>query len=580
METLTQNIKTQKLVSLLLLIAILSPAIISFSMPKKARADLFGADIPLLTLIVANTGATAIATGATATATGIIAGSTTVNTAISIKNVAKEVFRQFLMLTARRLLSKITQNTINWINTGFHGNPLYIENSKSFFGDIAKTEVRTLVDLFGYDSHRFPFGKDFALSVINSYQRQLADNAEYSLSRVINDPVLLRAYQSDFNVGGWNTFFLNTQYPQNNYIGFNMLATETLARRLEGTVQNNAQKVNTALDRSMGFLSPQTCPSNPQYNNLKNQFQRPSFQPTVAPPEPSPELIEVERRLQEAREDGSLSEDDILALESDYRRLRPEYDAQVRQYQGKLGAEKDTWTLLNTCPGGLVSTTPGSVVGSNIMKAINSKFSQTELGAALGNSFSAIFDALINKFLNKGLNSLTNTVALEGEEDICVFEYFGDKVPQCGGGSTEGGGGSCISEITIVTETLRGEVAGAIEKALAEDPVLAETNAGERSNITAFRDLVVKQLQSAGLEASATYNGNCNLSPNSLGVKSGSSEFGELYDVVRDDPALTIRSASSAVGRPLYNGNATWGFITNGTKSSTSGSLPEAPQIP
>ena len=139
------------------------------------------------------------------------------------------------------MLQQMTKSVVNWINTGNWGNPLFVTNPQSFFKDIAKSEIKNIVSIFGYDSRRFPFGKDFALNLINSYKTQLATNAEYTLNKAITDPVLLRAYQNDFNVGGWNGFLVNTQYPQNNYIGFNMIATEQIARKLEGTAQTAVQ---------------------------------------------------------------------------------------------------------------------------------------------------------------------------------------------------------------------------------------------------------------------------------------------------------------------------------------------------
>ena len=100
--------------------------------------------------------------------------------------------------------------------------------------------------MFAYDRLKYPFGKDFAKNIINTYQRKLADNASYSLSNAIRDPVYLDQYRNNFNVGGWNGFLVNTQYPQNNYIGFQMIATQELARRVQGTSQSAAKKTQTS----------------------------------------------------------------------------------------------------------------------------------------------------------------------------------------------------------------------------------------------------------------------------------------------------------------------------------------------
>lgn len=375
-KILTKNKTVQKFISSLIILTILTPALLVSFTPKKAEAQWVVSD--------------------------------PAHTAITLKIVIQEIWKQAMMAIARKLLNKITQSTVNWINSGFHGNPLYVENSGSFFKDIAKYEVRNLVDSVGYNSLQFPFGKSFALNTIDAYKRQFEDNASYSLSKAIDDPVFLNNFRNDFNVGGWNGFLINTQYPQNNYIGFQILATEQLALRLDGTSQNAAQKVNTTLQQGLGFLSPQTCPSNPAYNNLKNQFQQPTFKTTLQyePPRPG------DFPTAEAFNDAWLI-----------------YD---RDYEGRLAAERDTFTLTSTCPGGLVSTTPGSVVGDQVKVALASKIKQGELAAALGNSLAAIFDALINKFMSVGLNALSDKLnppePPPTETDVSGFTYMGSSI--------------------------------------------------------------------------------------------------------------------------------------------------------
>src|SRR3990167_6132077 len=273
---MTAKNKMAKLISTFLIVSILSPAIL-FSAPKQAMAQpgataAFSvpvADIPQETA------------GWLSQALHVItSGSTVTNTTLHIKDFAQFLLQQILMRVAKATLARITQATINWINSDFHGSPLFLENPESFFRDIAKSEVRNLVDMIGYDSFMFPFGKQTALNVISSYKSQLETNAQYSLSKVINDPDLLVRYRNDFNYGGWNGFLINTQYPQNNYLGFNMIIQQNLASRLQGTFQAPAQKVQNALQQGMGFLSPQMCADNGgknSYNNGYNEFVRPSF---------------------------------------------------------------------------------------------------------------------------------------------------------------------------------------------------------------------------------------------------------------------------------------------------------------
>ncbi len=393
--------KTIKYISGLLIVFILLPSFL-FSAPKKAEA------IPVVDAV------NAVFNKLTSFFTGSGSASTAVNTSISIKNAAIEIGKQLLKVLAKRVLAEMTKSTINWINNGFHGKPLFLENPDSFFKNIAKTQVKSLVDLIGYDTFKFPFGKQTALNVIDSYKSQFATNAQYSLSKVINDPELLLQYRNDFNYGGWNGFLINTQYPQNNYLGFNMIVEQNIASRLEGTIQAPAKKVQDALQYSMGFLSPQTCPSNDKYPKSTNPHNPPTWDDAAyASKNPyKPPAIA-------AGETYAHYVDDTL----------PRYD---NDWKNAKIEEKNKWSETNACPGGLVSTTPGAVVANQIFSATNTPFLTTALDGALGNSLAAIFDALLNKLIGDGLTSLKTTINPASETDN--WNYYGNTLS--GGGSS------------------------------------------------------------------------------------------------------------------------------------------------
>ena len=234
--------ENKKIISILAIILIIVPAIL-FSRPKKAAAFPV-VDIPHTAISAFNL-----------IKSGITASANVVEKNLALKNFAKEVGKQLYQATARRLLAEMTTSTVNWINTGFHGQPLFLENPESFFRDIAKSEIKDFVDIIGYNNIYFPFGRQTALQTIDAYKRQFESNAQYSLSKVINDPGLLMGYRTDFNVGGWNGFIVNTQYPQNNSLGFQIMMNDELGRRLAGTTQNVAEKTQTALQQGLGFLS-------------------------------------------------------------------------------------------------------------------------------------------------------------------------------------------------------------------------------------------------------------------------------------------------------------------------------------
>ncbi len=381
---MTLKNKTTKLISTLLIISIISPSVL-FSKPQKAQAVV---GVPVNDFV---------SQGFLTT----VAGSTVSNTGLHIKDFAAFLLQQVMQIIAKQILAKITQATIKWINEDFHGSPLFLENPGAFFQDIAKSQIRGMVDTIGYDTTRFPFGPSTALGIIDAYKRTLEYNAQYSLSRVINDPVLLARYRNDFNTGGWNAFLINTQYPQNNYIGFQIMIQEDMANRLQGTSQAPAEQVQSLLQQGMGFLSPQMCPSNPAYDKvMANAWRRPVFKSNITydPPTGSGPGI-------------------TSALE--------QYDA---HYNASKARERADWAKANTCPGGLVNTTPGSVAANQIMTALNIPTQSKILDGALGNSLAAILDALINKIVGKGLNMLSETINPQPSDDNWSYNPPGEAV--------------------------------------------------------------------------------------------------------------------------------------------------------
>ncbi|MEK7564560.1 MAG: hypothetical protein AAB510_03285 [Patescibacteria group bacterium] len=449
-----KNKINQKIISFLVIIAIITPIFI-FSTPKKTEA-VFPATIvndtaPVSWLTKFFTGATSVSSATTAS--------------INIKEWAKEVLRETLRTFARRLLQQMTQATINWINSGFHGAPLFLERPGAFFKDIGKYEIKKLVNIIGYDSNKYPFGKSTAINTIESYKKQFATNAQYSLSQVTRDPQLLSRYRNNFSVGGWNGFLLNTQYPQNNSLGFQMMYEDELAKRLRGTGQNQADIVKDTLQQGMGFLSPQTCPSNPRYNNLKNQFNQPTFKSST--PEPTEPEVPT-RRPDESNDEWNTR----------YNSIYDTYDEQKLQWSIKNDNERINWESENGCPGGLVNTTPGSVVSAQIMKAITGPYDQTSLAAAMGNSLSAIFDALLNKFMKDGLNALSSKISGNGNNtDDDNFSYYGHTLGSPSVNTTSGTGfnwGGPDEEIILTT--FKKDVNDAITRANTELKLIDNTD--------------------------------------------------------------------------------------------------------
>ncbi len=477
-----KNKTNQKLISALLIILVLIPSVLFF-IPKNADAQT-GEEAAPTCIHPPFTGGPAIGCP---TAIGQVKGnvwtfltsfftdSTAVSSAGSLsldaKQWAKEILRETLRTIARRTLQQMTQSTVSWINTGFHGAPLFVERPGAFFKDIAKSEIKDLVNIVGHDSSKFPFGRSAAISTIEGFKSTFEQNAQYSLSKVTNDPALIRSFQNDFSVGGWDGFLLTTQFPQNNPIGFQMTYADELARRLRGTNPTQTDIVKDTLQQGQGFLSPQTCPSNPQYNNLKNQFQQPTFKPTTKDPilQDCDALYGQDPEYAHPELNPGYSD-----IQGDYNRCVAVNEKAMRDFREALAREKAHWDSMNSCPGGLVNTTPGSVVGASIIKAITGPYDQTSLAAAMGNSLSAVFDALLNKFMSSGLNALSNKLSGSGGSNNTNdnFDYDGHTLGTDPNTGTTTGVNWGVPDEIIVLSTFKKNVKDAISNGNQEIKII------------------------------------------------------------------------------------------------------------
>ena len=164
-------------------------------------------------------------------------------------------------LIIKMLLQKLTVSTIAWINSGFNGSPAFIQDPSKFFGDIAKNEILQ----FGAeikDPALFPFGKVWLQNTAAAFNSKFADNAKYSLDKLIQDTNPAYSgltFQQDFSQGGWNAWTAMTQSPANNPLGFQLMADNELQKRLAGTTESTAQYTHEALQAANGFLGDQRC---------------------------------------------------------------------------------------------------------------------------------------------------------------------------------------------------------------------------------------------------------------------------------------------------------------------------------
>jgi hypothetical protein len=164
-------------------------------------------------------------------------------------------------LVTKMLLQKITVSTVEWINNGFEGKPLFLQDPGKFFGDIAKNEFlqfKLEID----DPYLYPFGRNFLKNQVFALSNRFNDNAKYSLNELIAQTTPQYdaiSFGANFSHGGWAAWDALTQVPANNPLGFNIIASTELSARLKGTSFSKGEEVQKALDQAGGFLGDERC---------------------------------------------------------------------------------------------------------------------------------------------------------------------------------------------------------------------------------------------------------------------------------------------------------------------------------
>lgn len=152
---------------------------------------------------------------------------------------------------AKSSLERIVDSTVDWINSGFDGNPVYITNPGEYFANIADEIAGEFIE----DSPQLsglctPFQANIRLSLQtyynNTYRR--TSSPQCTLSDVVNN---IEGFYDDFSQGGWEGWITLTQESGNNpYLAYLDAQTD-----LDYRIANALQLEEDDLNRGRGFLS-------------------------------------------------------------------------------------------------------------------------------------------------------------------------------------------------------------------------------------------------------------------------------------------------------------------------------------
>ncbi len=291
----------------------------------------------------------------------------------------EECFNGIAITLAKNQLTSMTRYTMNWINTGFNGDPMYVQNITSLTNSIERNVLEKSYQKLGNSNKAYPYGNSFSTTMIRGYNTGMLkygstnflDSLTSDLAYFVTDKdsyfsdkpdtrtALQRAqdannsFANDFSSGGWNGWLALTQRDQNNPLGFTMQASQYVADR----IAQQAQERKDELYQNNGFLSQKKCVEWQQYTEDG----------------PDEELI--------INDDGSGS---FVPIFNKYK--TSEYDQ----------CSKDE------------VVTPGSIIKDKLSMYVNSPERQLELADTINESLNSLFSALVSKLQNQGLSSLSS----------------------------------------------------------------------------------------------------------------------------------------------------------------------------
>lgn len=312
---------------------------------------------------------------------------------ITMQHVKDYVTDKLAYEVAGRLLQQITDSVVNWINSGFEGNPSFLDNPEAFFMDAADQITGAFIANTGMLSKLCsPFGLDIRLSLALG-QSQSTGQQRYActLSTIVNNARNAGASVSvgtspngatigdfangnilgsseqlsvngqsvdatgeflagNFSQGGWPAFIALTTEPQNNPTGAYLMAQSDLQERI--AAKENA--INKDLDRGNGFMSWKKCDT----------------------------VTTVSAEDAEDREENYLS-----SYSSD-----PRYS---------LKTNSDGSTDVQTCE----TQTPGSVISGSLEKSLGVSQDRLNMADSINKIANALFSQLVNRVLGNGLLS-------------------------------------------------------------------------------------------------------------------------------------------------------------------------------
>lgn len=315
------------------------------------------------------------------------------------RDYKEQCFDGIAIALAKNQLTSLTRSAMNWVNTGFGGNPFFVQNAQNLINNISEGVVETGIDALLAPKNPSPYAQDFAKATIaqrgivsssagllGSLTSDLANfvtdprsiysdsaldkasNADTAEQTAYNAKLATESFANNFSLGGWNAWLALTQKEKNNPLGFNMLANQYLS---EMQAQKTTEITNE-LAQNNGFMSQKICDQWQMYYGSNYDNGSSTGKPINA------NMV-----------------NDSKSLIPTLVKIKPNED----QTNGQNYGVCFHWKVV----------TPGSLIKDKISNYLGSPERQLEMVKTINDSLNALFSVLISKLEGGGLTGLSDS---------------------------------------------------------------------------------------------------------------------------------------------------------------------------
>jgi len=223
---------------------------------KKSIAFVIGLSLITSVFFVSPRPVQAIPVQVTSTILLPSAVSTALSTGITAGGVQQLVLKEFVLddlafIIAKALLSALTNSLVSWIQSGFQGNPAFVDDLGGF---LLSVDARVFEEFLGsgvIDLLCSPWKFDLQFALEFDFALGTRSEAQCTLDNIVEN--LDQFVAGDFDQGGWDGWFELTQR-SNPYSDYLDVSTALAARKAAARSEQSS-----LLDFGSGFFSFETC---------------------------------------------------------------------------------------------------------------------------------------------------------------------------------------------------------------------------------------------------------------------------------------------------------------------------------